>query len=81
MNSRRFAIKAAALCGTLIPVGCVIVAVAAFDFYNTKNNDASSIDKPTTEAVSAVSPMTDSCRGLVAQLFAARSAHSRRSRW
>ena len=58
MNSRRFAIKAAALCGALIPVGCVIVAVAAFDFYNTKNNDASSIDKPTTEAVSAVSPMT-----------------------
>jgi non-ribosomal peptide synthetase component E (peptide arylation enzyme) len=52
MSSGRFAIKAAALCGTLIPVGCVIAAVAAFDLYH-----ASSIEKQ-TKAISTAASMT-----------------------
>jgi hypothetical protein len=49
MRPRRFAIMSAALCGTVILVGLVIVAVAGFGSADIKNSDAAPIEGRATE--------------------------------
>jgi hypothetical protein len=55
--SERSETKAAAWWGILIPIACVIVAIVALDWYNTKNYRAPSVDKQTSEAASIAAPM------------------------
>ena len=70
MSSRRFAIIAAGLCGTIILVGCVIATVSGFGLADIKNTHAPSIEdratemgKTGSEAVSAAAPMTAIAEG------------------
>ena len=72
MTSRRFAIIAAGLCGTAMLVGCVIAG--AFDLSNTKNTHSSSIDEQAYQGGIGLRTDDCNCRGLVAGVFAARSA-------
>ena len=87
MSPRRFAIIAAGLCGTAILVGCVIAAVSGFGLADIKNTHAPPIEDRATEMGESrlrggIGLAADdcNCRGLVAGVFAARSATSRRSR-
>ena len=80
MSSRRFAIIAAGLCGTAMLVGCVIAAVSGFVPTSRIPNCIPSTDEQADQGGIGLRADDCNCRGLVAGVFAARSAPSRRSR-